>query len=272
MKMKKLIFGILTVAAFALAALLPLAGGVSHAQNSNGKDDKNKQKARPRDLFIQKEEDASKGKSGAKVRILLKRGSEQQRFVSPNENFYSGDKIKLAFDINFAGHIALLNVGSSGKITMLYPYPGASSAVEPMAKEQLIPANQNDWITFDNRAGSEQITVVFSTNPINQVDQVIQMSGQNASNGGNSNTGNATANGNANTTVNVNGNNSTIYVATTAQAQAILEELNSRSLKRSKTRDLYVETVNNEATYAVAETSLISEPTAFVITLKHQNR
>ncbi len=134
------------------------------------------QKTKPRDLFIQKEQDETKGKSGAKVRILLKRGNERERYVSPNETFYSGDKIKLAFDINFSGNVALLNVGSSGRITMLYPYPGADSAVEPSDREQLIPASSKDWITFDNRAGTEQITVVFSTNPIPSIQQIIDMS------------------------------------------------------------------------------------------------
>ena len=222
--------------------------------------------AKPRDLFVEKANDSSKGKPGAKVRILLKRGNERERFVSPNETFYAGDKIKLAFDVNFSGHVALLNVGSSGRITMLYPYPGADSAIEPSRKEQLIPANPTDWITFDNKPGTEQITVAFSTNPIGSVQQVIEMSGQSSA---------PSAAASSSTTVNVTNNgggSSTIYVATSSEAQAILAELNSRSLKRAKSRDLSIETVNDDATYVVADSSLISEPTAFVISLKHERR
>jgi hypothetical protein len=50
-----------------------------------------------------------------------------------------------------------------------------------------------------------------------------------------------------------------------------LLDLATRSLKRGKSsRDLSIQTVNDEATYVVAETSLISQPTAFVITLIHE--
>lgn len=258
--MKKLVYGLM------LAMFLTAFGSEVSAQ---------KQKTKPRDLFIQKENDESKGKAGAKVRILLKRGNEKDRFVSPNETFYSGDKIKLAFDINFNGYVALLNVGSSGKISMLYPYVGADGKVKPSDKEQMIPANGNDWITFDNQAGTEQITIIFSTNPITSVEQVIQMSGQQtaaATTTTTTTTGAATTGGMGNTTVNVNstGNGSLIYIATTTEAQAILAELNSRSLNRSKSRDLYVQTVNDDATYIVAESGLISEPTAFVVNLTHK--
>lgn len=223
------------------------------------------QKPKPRDLYIEKEKNEDNGKSGAKVRILLKRGNEKERYVTPNETFYAGDKIKLAFNINFSGYVALLNLGSSGRITMLYPYVGTSSRVELSSREQLIPGNEKDWIKFDNQAGREQISIIFSTNPIQSVQQVIEMSGQ-------SQTSTTTLSANANATVNVNssGNGSTIYVATSVEAQAILQELNSRSLKRAKSRDLYIETVNDDATYCVAESGLISEPTAFLVTLKHR--
>ena len=256
--MKKVIFGMMAM------MIISLFGNAVLAQ---------KPTVKPRDLFIQKEKDEDKGKSGAKVRILLKRGNEKERFVTPNETFMSGDKIKLAFDINFDGYVALLNVGSSGKITMLYPYVGTDGKIEPSDKEQLIPANKKDYIVFDNRPGTEQLTIVFSTNPIKDVQDVIQMSGQSGSDTSTTTTS-TTVSGSANATVNVtnNGDGSTIYVATSAEAQAILQELNSRSLKRSKSRDLYVETVNNDATYVVAESSLISEPTAFVISLKHERR
>lgn len=228
--MKKVMFAMLMLAVVSLFSDAVLA----------------QKKPRARDLFIQKENNENQGKSGVKVRILLKRGNQSERYVTPNETFYSGDKIKLAFDINFSGYIALLNVGSSGKVSMLYPYSGTDAAVEPSLDEQLIPSNKNDWITFDNRPGVEKITIVFSTNPLESVDQVLQKSG--------------------NTTV-----TGSISINTSdPQSQELLLEMASRGLKRAKSRDLVIETVNKDATYVVAEPSLISEPTAFVISLKHQ--
>ena len=229
--MKRMIFGLVMLAMFGVLSNTVLA-----------------QKTRARDLFIEKEQTVTKGKPGVKVRILLKRGNQSERYVTENETFYSGDKIKLAFDINFSGYIALLNVGSSGKVSLLYPYAGTDAAVGPSETEQLIPAKTNDWIKFDDHAGTEKITVVFSTNPIDAVDQVMQAANQSG--------------------ITISGS---VTINTSApQAQSLLVDLNARSLKRAKSRDLSIETVNNEATYVVAESSLISEPTAFIITLKHQ--
>ena len=215
------------------------------------------QKAKPRDLFIQKENDESKGKAGAKIRILLKRGTEKERYVAPTETFYSGDKIKLAFDINFSGYAALLNAGTSGRIALLYPYIGTDGKISPGDKEQMIPSNPKDWITFDNQPGTELITIVFSANPIEKILDVIEMSKTDSNSSAGSQTGAA---------------GSPAYSTAGGEAQATLRDLNTRSLQRSKSRDLYVETVSNDATYVVAETDLISEPTAFLITLKHELR
>lgn len=228
--MKKLLFGI---------TMLLLFGSLSDSLVA--------QTARARDLFIEKEQNASKGKSGVKFRILLKRGNQPERYVADNEPFYSGDKIKLAFDLNFSGHIALLNLGSSGKISLLFPYTGTSSAVTAGSTESLIPGNTNDWIKFDNQPGIEKIAVVFSTNPIEAVDKAIEAAGK--------------------TGVTISG--SLTINTSSPQTQSSLNELCSRSLNRAKSRDLTIETVNKEATYVVAETSLISEPTAFMITLTH---
>ncbi len=225
--MRKVIFGMM------ILGMMSVLGNVVLAQKA-------------RDLFIQKENNEAKGKSGVKVRILLKRGSQSERYVSPDETFYSGDKIKLAFDINFSGYIALLNVGSSGKVSMLYPYAGTDSAVQPSLNEQLIPSSNSDWISFDDRKGVEKITIVFSTNRLEAVDQIMKQSGSTTVSG----------------SISIN--------TSSSESQSLLLEMASRGLKRAKSRDLFIETVKKDATYVVAEPGLISEPTTFVISLKHQ--
>jgi hypothetical protein len=223
--MKKVLFAMM------MLLMVSLLGNAVMAQKKGGK---------ARDLFIEKARDETKGKSGVKVRILLKRGSDRERYVDPDETFYSGDKIKLAFDINFSGHIAMINIGSSGKLSLLYPYDGVDSAVEESDDEQLFPAQDNAWITFDDQPGSEKISIIFSTNPIKDIQNVMEMS-----KGG-------------------------ISASIEASAQSILVKLNSRSLSRAKSRDLSIQTVDKEATYVVAEQGLISQPTGFIITLNHE--
>ena len=228
--MKKIMFGLM------MLVMVSFLANAAPAQKKSSK---------ARDLFIEKERDDDTGKSGVKFRILLKRGNEAERYVAPDATFYSGDKIKLAFDINFSGYIALLNIGSSGKINLLYPYAGIDAAVEPDDDEQLFPAGSREWITFDDQPGTERISVIFSSNPISDINDVINS----AKNKGK-----------------ISGS-----FSVDAESQEVLINLNSRSLKRAKSRDLFIETVDDDATYVVAETSLISQPTAFVISLRHEN-
>lgn len=291
--------GTFVVALVAVIAFLSVAANAQIADQN--KPDKKQQKSRARDLYIEHQNNSAQGLPGAKVRVLLNRDG-RERYVTPNETFYSGDRIRLVFNTNFAGHVALLNLGSSGKINLLYPYKGASSAIAANGKNEVqIPSR--DWIRFDERAGEEKISIIFSKNPLQSVEQVIGLSVQNsgapttlatASGGVSATVNNGTIVNNTtvnNTTLNnptVNNttlNNSTvtstnasadngsqIYVATSSEAQQILQELNARSLKRAKSRDLYIETASSDATYIVANANLISEPTAFVINLRHERR
>lgn len=212
------------------------------------------QKPTARELYQEEETNSGKGKSGVKVSVLLKRGSENERYVAPTETFYSGDKIKLAFDVNFSGYVALLNVGSSGRVTLLYPYVGASSKVEPRTQQQLIPSDSRDWIAFDNHPGTEQITIVFSINPLQSVKEIIDFSEQ---------SGKANAAG--------SGENGQLYAANDKKSQEILQKLNTSSLERAKRSVLASETTKSAA-YAVVDPGAVKDPVAFVVNLKHENR
>ena len=100
-----------------------------------------------------------KGKPGTKVVIERMRGGKLA-FVSPNTKFRSGDKIRLRFATNFDGYVKILNVGSSGSVSLLFPYAGADDRIRP-TKDFQVPKN-GDWIVFDDTPGIEMLTVVMS--------------------------------------------------------------------------------------------------------------
>lgn len=104
-----------------------------------------------------------KGKPGTKVVIERMRGGKLA-FVSPNSKFRSGDKIRLRFATNFDGYVKILNVGSSGKVNVLFPYEGADDRIQP-TKDFQIPQN-GDWIVFDDTPGVEMLTVMMSSKPL----------------------------------------------------------------------------------------------------------
>jgi hypothetical protein len=200
-----------------------------------------KKPAKAKDLFTQYNDNnpSTVGAEGAKVAILLKRGNSEARLVSPNETFYSGDKIKLVLDINFSGYAVILNKGTSGKINPLFPYLEngelVDHSVSPNAAVQLPKGNA--WINFDSNPGDEQVTVIFSKNPINEMDRYEE--------------------------------SSTGTRVDSSRADQILAELNSKSLARRKSKDLFTQT-ESDGTYCVSQDGLGSEPVGFSFYLKHR--
>ena len=206
------------------------------------------QKSKPgaKDMFTRYNDgnNSTAGYEGAKVSVLLKRGNQPEKIVSPNETFYSGDKIKLVFDINFSGYAAIVNTGPTGNETLLFPHLDRNSQVvshrvSPNAGTQL--PRGNDWIVFDDKTGSERVTVIFSKTPLLEIENY-----QEAVTGG-----------------------SDGRIASESEADAVLAELNSKSLKRGKSKDLSTQ-VDSTGTYSVVQNGLGNEPVAFTFYLKHK--
>jgi hypothetical protein len=107
------------------------------------------------------------GQPGTKVIIERSRNGEV-KFVSPKKTFRSGDKIRLRFATNFDGYIRILNVGTSGRVTMLFPYNGANDRITPSDDFQI--PNNNDWIVFDDTEGTEMLTIILSKKPFGDED------------------------------------------------------------------------------------------------------
>jgi hypothetical protein len=208
-----------------------------------------KKSKKARDLFVEREKDPAQGQPGIKVAIELNRGGKTS-MVAPDYEFMSGDRIRLVLDINFQGYVALINEGTSGKKSLLYPYKGVSNEVFPNGALK-IP--NTDWIKFDDQAGTEKLVVIFSNKPI---PELSQMEGTTGDGGGQTETTTGSTGG----------------MATADEQAQILEELNSRSLKRGKAlkngRDLTIES-GSDGTYAVAESSTLNDVIGFELLLKH---
>ena len=117
---------------------------------------------------------AKAGRPGTKVVIELMRAGKLS-LVSPLAVFRSGDKIRLRFATNFDGYLRILNIGSSGKITLLFPYQGADDRLKPSTDFQV--PKDGEWILFDNTPGTETMTVVFSRNSFDgQTDENLNRS------------------------------------------------------------------------------------------------
>jgi hypothetical protein len=99
------------------------------------------------------------GLPGTKITIELMRNGKLS-FVKPTFRFRSGDKIRIRLKTNFEGYVSVLNLGSSGNVNLLYPVQGRSNYVTPTDDYQ-IPQG-NGWIVFDDRPGTEIVSVIMS--------------------------------------------------------------------------------------------------------------
>jgi Domain of unknown function (DUF4384) len=86
--------------------------------------------------------------------------------VAATRIFHSGERIRLHFTANAHGHIALLQIGSHGAASILFPDPAkglAESEIEPRVDRVLPGASY--WFRFDDHPGTERLLVLFAKSP-----------------------------------------------------------------------------------------------------------
>jgi hypothetical protein len=106
------------------------------------------------------------GRPGLRVRIERLRDGKRE-FVSPQTVFRSGDQVRFHFAVNFPGYVAVINQGSTGKVSLLAPQQGAQLRVRKTA-DYAVP-NGRAWFRFDDTAGEEKLTFIVSPQPIKEV-------------------------------------------------------------------------------------------------------
>lgn len=120
-----------------------------------------------RDMYLAYAADTRKktrkrrGRPGARVRIeLLRNGTK--KFVPLHTVFRAGDKVKFHFAVNFPAHVKITNLGSSGRLSQLFPYEGAPEVVD-ITQNYTVPHREDLWFEFDKKPGVERLTFIFST-------------------------------------------------------------------------------------------------------------
>jgi hypothetical protein len=94
------------------------------------------------------------------IEIVHPDGKGQQ--VTDSRIFRSGERIRLHFRSNCEGYIALIQLGSSGTSTVLFPDPAKGVADNLIAadEDRILP-KETAWFRFDNTPGTEKILALF---------------------------------------------------------------------------------------------------------------
>jgi hypothetical protein len=106
---------------------------------------------------------------GLKYRILLRTPDCDIREVDSSHTFHSGDKVRLQIEANVDGYLYVLQKGSTGKDRMLFPDPRINGGDNKIARGILYSVPGNQWFTFDNNPGTENLTVAVSRTPMKSV-------------------------------------------------------------------------------------------------------
>ena len=94
--------------------------------------------------------------------------------VSPDSTFHSGDEVGVRVEGNQDGYMYVVVQGSSGNWELLFPRPeiaGGDNRIQAHRRYQL-PSEEHDWV-FDSQPGTEKLFILYSPEPVRDVDSVI---------------------------------------------------------------------------------------------------
>lgn len=83
--------------------------------------------------------------------------------VTSGRTFRSGDRIRLHFSGNSDGRIMIVQLGSSGTASVLFPDPekGIIDNAISANVDQVLPTPHH-WFRFDDQAGTERLVILFA--------------------------------------------------------------------------------------------------------------
>jgi len=124
---------------------------------------------------------SSENRLGLRCSLLLRGPDNAYAEVTPGTVFHSGDHIRLSFLANSPGYFYVIQQGSSGAWSPIYPPRSASpeSTKIEAGMLQIVPGGTRSF-AFDQERGMEKLYVILSKTPIDDIDRAIR----NLSNGG----------------------------------------------------------------------------------------
>jgi hypothetical protein len=198
---------------------------------------------------------------GVRYSVMLRDANGKYNDVSPTEVFHSGDYLHLTVMANQPGYLYVVQQGSSGKWSPIFPARGSAPEANKVEQGKVteIPTGASAF-QFDSTPGEEQLYIIVSRNPIEDLDGLIS---------GLKKPGGAT-----NTQAPVKAPDMSVYEAQN-KVPAELERFASRDLNLVQVEDVDAKkpaAANEHAVYVVSKGSATSTGPRVVasLTLKHQ--
>jgi hypothetical protein len=105
---------------------------------------------------------------------LLKKSSDARYLeVSPGTTFHSGDRVRLSIMANQPGHLYIIQQGSSGSWSAIFPTPEARRDSNQIEAGRVYQVPDDMAFEFNDQPGQEKLFILLSREPISDLDGVI---------------------------------------------------------------------------------------------------
>jgi serine/threonine-protein kinase len=137
------------------------AGSVGAAQPPAGDPD-------AQQLYVQ----ATGSSTGLRYRLLKVGEDGTEVSVDPSSaTFKTGDRVRFTFESNIDGYLYVVQQGSSGNWTTLFPHPEINGGRNTIrhSEEYRVPPTSDGWFKVDDNPGTDHVFVFLSKDPIDQL-------------------------------------------------------------------------------------------------------
>lgn len=112
---------------------------------------------------------------GLRCSLLLRGADGSYLEASPGSVFHSGDHIRLSLLANEPGYLYVIEQGSTGSWSPIFPGPRSAPGANQIGagQPQMVPGGTQAF-AFDQNPGDEKLFVIFSRAPIADIDRVIE--------------------------------------------------------------------------------------------------
>ncbi len=104
--------------------------------------------------------------AGLRFRLIQKVADGGESDVDPGKTFKSGDSVRFAFESNIDGFLYVVQQGSSGNWTVLFPNPDINGGRNQIKKGEQYNVPDEAWFTFDDNPGTENVFVFLSRDQV----------------------------------------------------------------------------------------------------------
>ena len=117
---------------------------------------------------------SAENRIGLRCSVMLRNADKAYAEVEPDSIFHSGDHIRLSFLANTPGYFYVIQQGSTGSWSPIFPPANAAADANKVSagESQVVPSGTRAFL-FDEHPGDEKLYVILSRTPIADIDRAV---------------------------------------------------------------------------------------------------